>query len=209
MISVRPVTETILSLVPTYGLPFLFGIAVLAASGVPVSSSLALLVTGAFIESGELPLLESFLVALAGAIIGDQIGYQIGLRAGDAVEERLGRKPKRAAQILRAKDFIDRFGGVGVFLTRWLLAPIGPITNIICGASDMRWLRFTIWDILGEILWVAIYIGAGYAFSGNVEEIAALMGEASWLLIAALVALGMGIRVLVVLRQNRNADQKG
>ena len=201
-------TETILSLVPTYGLPFLFGIAVLAASGVPVSSSLALLVTGAFIASGELGLTESYLTALAGAVIGDQIGYQIGLRAGNAVEERLSRKPKRAAQLMRAKEFIGRFGGVGVFLTRWLLAPIGQITNVICGASDMRWLRFTIWDFAGEVLWVAIYIGAGYAFRGNVEEIAALMGEASWLLIAALAALGMGIRVLVVLRQHRNENKK-
>ncbi len=201
-------TETILSLVPTYGLPFLFGIAVLAASGVPVSSSLALLVTGAFIASGELGLTESYLTALAGAVIGDQIGYQIGLRAGNAVEERLSRKPKRAAQLMRAKEFIGRFGGVGVFLTRWLLAPIGPITNVICGASDMRWLRFTIWDFAGEVLWVAIYIGAGYAFRGNLEEIAALMGEASWLLIAALAALGMGIRVLEVLRQHRNENKK-
>ena len=168
-----------------------------------MSSSLALLVTGAFIASGELGLTESYLTALVGAVLGDQIGYQIGLRAGTAVEARLSRKPKRAAQIARAKDFIDRFGGVGVFLTRWLLAPIGPITNVICGASDMRWLRFTIWDFLGEVLWVAIYIGAGYIFRGNLEEIAALLGEASWLLIAALVALGMGLRLLVVVRQHR------
>jgi len=202
------VTETILALVPTYGLPFLFGIAVLAASGVPVSSSLALLVTGAFIESGELGLIESSLTALAGALLGDQIGYQIGYRAGNKVEERLSRKPKRAVQILRAKALINRFGGIGVFLTRWLLAPIGPITNIICGASDMRWLRFTIWDILGEVLWVAIYISAGYVFTGNVEEIATLMGEASWLLIAALVASGLGLRVFLILRQHRPASEK-
>lgn len=201
-------TETILALVPTYGLPFLFGIAVLAASGVPVSSSLALLVTGAFIESGELGLIESSLTALAGALLGDQIGYQIGYRAGNKVEESLSRKPKHNVQILRAKGLTDRFGGVGVFLTRWLLASIGPITNIICGASDMRWLRFTIWDILGEILWVTIYIGAGYVFTGNVDEIAALMGEASWLLIAALVASGLGLRVLLVLRQHRHASEK-
>ncbi len=196
-------TESILSLVPTYGLPFLFGITVLAAASVPVSSSLALLVAGAFIASGEPGLTESYLTALAGAIIGDQIGYQIGFHAGNAVEERLSRKHKRAAQIARAKALIDRFGGIGVFLTRWLLAPIGPITNIICGASDMRWLRFTIWDVAGEALWVAIYIGIGYVFRGNLEEIAILLGEASWLLIAALVALGTGIRVLVLLRQHR------
>ena len=197
-------TESILTLVPTYGLPFLFVIAVLAASGVPASSSMALLVAGAFIASGELPLTAAFLTALAGAVLGDQIGYQIGLHAGNAVEERLSRKPTRTKQIARAKDFIHRFGGVGVFLTRWLLAPIGPTTNIICGASDMRWIRFTIWDFAGEVLWVAIYLGIGYAFRGNLEEMAALLGEASWFLIAAAVALGMGIRMLTVLRQHRN-----
>lgn len=197
-------TESILALVPTYGLPFLFGISVLAASGVPASSSMALLVAGAFIASGELPLTAAFLTALAGAVLGDQIGYQIGLHAGNAVEEQLSRKPTRAKQIARAKDFIHRFGGVGVFLTRWLLAPIGPITNIICGASDMRWIRFTIWDFAGEVLWVAIYLGVGYAFRGNLEEMAALLGEASWLLIAAAVALGMGIRMLTLSRQHRN-----
>ncbi len=201
-------TESILALVPTYGLPFLFGIAVLAAAGVPVSSSLALLVTGAFIASGELSLIESYLTALAGAIIGDQIGYQIGLRAGKAVEKRLSRKPSRARQIERTKRLIDRFGGVGVFLTRWLLSPIGPITNIICGASDMRWLRFTIWDFIGEVLWVAIYLGIGYAFRENIEEISTLLTEAIWLIIAALIALGMGARVLVVLRQHRIDSEK-
>lgn len=201
-------TEAILALVPTYGLPFLFGIAVLAAAGVPVSSSLALLVTGAFIESGELPLVQSYLTALMGAVLGDQIGYQIGLRAGNIVEERFSRKPSRAKQIVRAKALIDRFGGVGVFLTRWLLAPIGPITNVVCGASDMRWLRYTLWDFFGEVLWVAIYIGIGYMFRGNLEEMATLLSEAGWLLIAALVALGMGIRLLVVLRQHRKESEE-
>ncbi len=56
-------------------------------------------------------------------------------------------------------------------------------------------------------MWVAIYIGAGYIFRGNLEEIATLLGEASWLLIAALVALGIGIRLLVILRQHRKESE--
>ena len=201
-------TETILALVPTYGLPFLFGIAVLAASGVPVSSTLAVLVAGAFIASGELPLTASFLTALAGAVIGDQIGYQIGLRAGNVVEERFARKRSHAKQIAKSKEYIHRFGGIGVFLTRWLLAPVGPITNVVCGASDIGWVRFTVWDILGEIVWVTVYLGIGYAFRGNLEEIAALLGQASWLLIVAVVALIMGIRLLAVMRQHKIASKR-
>ena len=196
-------TESLLALVPTYGLPFLFVIAVFAAIGVPLSSSMTLLVVGAFIASGDLGLTSAFLTALSGAVIGDQIGYQVGLHAGHKVEERFSRKPSRAKQIQQTKTLILRFGGLGVFLTRWLLAPIGPTTNIICGASDMRWLRFTIWDFTGEVVWVALYIGAGYLFQGNLEEIGELLGEASWLFIAGFLAVIMGFRLLTVLRQQR------
>lgn len=178
-------TESILALVPTFGLPFLFGIAVLAASGVSVSSTLSVLV--------------------AGAIIGDQIGYQIGFRAGNVMEERLARKPSHAKQVANSKEYIHRFGGIGVFLTRWLLSPIGPITNVVCGASNIGWVRFAVWDILGEIVWVAIYTGIGYAFRGNLKEIAALLGQVSWLLIVALVAVFMGIRLLAVMRKHNSA----
>ncbi|MGE4612027.1 MAG: DedA family protein [Paracoccaceae bacterium] len=199
-------TESILALVPTYGLPFLLGITILAAAGVPVSSSMALLVAGAFIASGDLPLVAVFVTALAGALLGDQIGYLIGLRAGSAVEERLARKPTRAKHIARAKSLIRRFCGVGVFSTRWLVAPLGPITNVICGASDMGWMRFTLWDAFGEIAWVAIYLGLGYLFRDNLEEVASLVGGANWLLIAAVVALGMGVRVLIVWRHHRHEN---
>lgn len=194
-------TDALLALVPTYGLPLLFVVGILAATGIPLPSTLILMAVGAFVAGGDLDLIPAFLTALTAAVSGDQIGYQIGLRAGHKVEVHLSRKPARAAQILKAKRFIQRFGGVGVFLTRWLFAPIGPTTNIICGASDMRWLKFTIWDILGEITWVTIYLSIGYIFRGNLEELASMLGEASWLLIAATAAAFMGHRLLTVFRK--------
>ena len=201
-------TESILALVPTYGLPFLFGVAVLAAIGLPLSSSMTLLAAGAFIAVGDLNLARSFMVALTGTVIGDQIGFQIGLHAGNAVEGRLSRKPLHAQRIQRAKHFIDKFGGIGVFLTRWLMPPIGPVTNIVCGASDMRWLRFTLWDFAGEVIWVAIYIGLGYAVGGNVEVMANMLGDASWLLIAGLVAVLTGYRLHIIFRKHRQKFSK-
>jgi len=195
-------TESLLALVPTYGLPFIFGISVLAAAGVPLSSSLTLLAAGAFIASGELDVAPAFLWALAGAVIGDQIGFQIGLRAGSAIEVRLNRNPSRALKIQRSKRFIDRFGGVGVFLTRWLTPPIGPATNVVCGAGDMRWLRFTAWDFVGEAIWVGLYIGLGYTVRGNIEEVAGTLGDISWFLIAGLVTVVLGYRILTVFRKH-------
>lgn len=196
-------TESILALVPIYGLPFLFAIAVLAASGIPLPSTLIVMAVGAFTASGDLDLGASFLTALTAAVIGDQIGYQIGARAGDVVEKRLSRKPSGAAQVAKTKALVQRWGGITVFLTRWLLAPIGPTTNIICGASDMRWLTFTIADFIGEVAWVTIYLWIGYTFHGNIEELAALLGEASWVLIAGAGAAFMGYHLWSVARKHR------
>lgn len=196
-------TDTLLALVPTYGLPFIFGVSVLAAVGIPVSSSLTLLAAGAFIAIGDLDLVPVFLSALAGAVIGDLTGFLIGRKAGHAVELRLSRKPARAQQIRRSKHFIDRFGGIGVFLTRWLTPPIGPATNIVCGASDMRWLRFTAWDFAGEAVWVGFYVGLGYTVRGNIEVVAGTLGDISWFLIAGVVTILLGYRILTIVRKHR------
>lgn len=193
-------TDSILALVPTYGLPLLFIIGVLAAIGIPLPSTLTIMAVGAFVAGGDLNLVSAFATALIAAVTGDQIGYQIGLHAGNQVEARLGRKPSSAAKIAQAKKFIDKFGGVGVFLTRWLLAPIGPTTNIVCGASDMRWIRFSLWGVIGEITWVSIYLSIGYIFHGDLEALASMLGEASWALIAGIAAIFLGKRMVKVLR---------
>jgi len=196
-------TETILSLVPTYGLWLLFGVGVLAAIGLPLPSTLTVMAVGAFVAGGDMTALPSYLTALGAAITGDQIGYFIGYFGGNAVENRLAKKPSRARRIDQSKTLMRRWGGIGVFLSRWLVAPIGPLINILTGASEMRWLRFSLWDLAGEIIWVSIYIGLGYGFRGNIEALAALLGNAGWVVAAALVAIFLGFRMLRTIRKIR------
>lgn len=196
-------SEAILSLVPTYGLWLLFGVGVLAAIGLPLPSTLTLMAVGAFVASGDIGLTAAYLTALGAAVAGDQIGYHIGMFAGNAAEETLARTPARAARIARAKALMRRWGGMSVFLSRWLVAPVGPTLNILTGASDMRWLRFTLWDLAGELVWAAIYLGIGYLFRGNIEALAALLGNAGWTILAGLAAVVLGYRLFKALRKIR------
>ncbi len=199
-------SDAILSLVPIYGLWLLFGVGVLGAIGIPLPSTLTLMAVGAFVASGDLDPVMSFLTALVAAVSGDQIGYHIGYFAGNRVEERLSRKPSRAAQIARSKDMMRRWGGMSVFLSRWLVAPVGPTINILTGASDMRWLRFSLWDFAGEVVWVSIYLGLGYLFRGNIEALASLLGNASWTILAAGAAILLGHRVFRVIQKIRSGS---
>ena len=146
---------------------------------------------GAFVAAGDLTLWQVLAGAWSGAILGDQTGYLIGRHGGAPLVERIARTPARRAVLDRARKLVDRRGGLGVFFSTWLFAPLGPWVNFIAGTTGLNWLRFTIWDVLGETIWVTVYVGLGYGFASQVEAVSDILGSAVGLLAALAVAAAM------------------
>jgi membrane-associated protein len=193
--------ETLLRLVPTYGLYVVALSTFLSCLAVPIPSSLIMLTAGAFMATGDLPLTTTAALALLGAVLGDQLGYGMG-RAGSHHLDRLRGSP--AALILRARHLADAHGGSAVFLSRWLFSPLGPYMNLVTGAAGMAWLRFTLWDIAGEAVWITLYLGLGYTFSGQIEAVASLAANFSGTLAAGAVTLGLGLWLRAALRSDNH-----
>jgi membrane protein DedA with SNARE-associated domain len=189
-------TEDLLALVPVYGPALLMLATFLSCLALPVPASILMLAGGAFAAGGDLVLWQAALAALAGAVTGDQVGYLVG-RGGSGVLNRLtARRPGRAALLGRARAFTAARGGAGVFLSRWLFSPLGPYVNFVAGAIGMAWVTFTAAGILGEVVWVALYTGAGYLFADRVESLAALAGNLSGALAAGLVTVLLGLALV-------------
>ena len=129
-------------------------------------------------------------LACAGSVIGDQIGYALGRWGGRRVTSRLERWFGER-RLKSAAEWLKRWGGGGIFLSRWLLTPLGPFVNIASGLTGYSWPRFLLYDLLGEALWVALYVLLGKFFSDSVEELSDTLGDftwaAVWLLLAALL----------------------
>ncbi len=198
-------TETFMYLMDSYGLVTLFIAVMGSCMGLPSPSTPALLVVGSYMAIGNMSPWLVLPTALAGAVTGDQIGYWIGHWGGHAVEARLRRNPARAKKIDRIKRLMLKYGGPGVFFTRWLLSPLGPTSNFLYGASDMRWIRFTFWSITGEMIWVLIYASVGYVFGDNLDDITALTGKIGWTLTTAALALGLSVYLFIKWRGRRRA----
>jgi membrane protein DedA with SNARE-associated domain len=181
------VSEALLGLVAAYGVPAVLAFTFLSCLAVPVPTSLVMLAAGAFAAAGDLVLWRVALAAYLGAVAGDQAGFGLGRLAEARVTAALAR-PDRAARVAPARAAVDRWGGVGVFLTRWLFSPLGPWVNLLAGAGGFRWPAFTAWAAAGEAVWVALYIGLGFAFASQIEALAVLLGNSAGLLAAALVA---------------------
>ncbi|MFV0300583.1 MAG: DedA family protein [Paracoccus sp. (in: a-proteobacteria)] len=180
--------DTLLGLLPEWG-PWLVGLTTfLSCLLLPVPSSLVMLAAGAFTASGDLSLATIAGGALGGAVLGDGIGYLLAGRIRPLVIAR----PGAARMIVRARSFLDRRGFAAVFLTRWLFSPLGPWTNLAAGLSRFGIWRFLPAVILGETLWVAIYLGLGRGFGSNYQAAADLAGSVLGLLagLAVMALLG-------------------
>jgi membrane-associated protein len=194
--------DQLLAAVSQYGPPALFGIVTIAAIGVPLPITLLLIVVGSMIAQGAMNLWWAIGAAVAGSILGDQAGYAIGRWGGPAVVARLsGFLGKRASlQDMEAK--VKAWGGPGIFITRWLLSPLGPWVNLASGTAGYPWHRFLFWDILGEMTGAAIYIGLGRFFSDRVMALNAVLGDLTWAIAALLAAIVLGFQLLKYVRRS-------
>jgi membrane-associated protein len=197
------VTDALLAWVPLYGAPALLAVAALSCFGVPVPGSLALMASGAIASSGEMTLAAVLAAAFAGAVLGDQAGYGLGALGGERAVARLARRRAFADALAASRSLAERRGMLGVFLSRWLLAPLGPPMNLLAGLIAMPWWRFTLAGGLGEAVWVGLHVGVGYAFSGSILAVAALFEDLGWMLAAGAVAALLAWRLRLAMRSRR------
>jgi membrane-associated protein len=211
------VSDQILSWLSLYGVAALFGILMVTSAGMPFPVTLLLVAAGAFTSQGELVLWRVLLAGSCGAIAGDQLAYSVARWRGRRFVGWLTRRFSVARSIERAEHLTKKWGGAGIFFSRWLFTPLGPWINITSGIAGYSWPRFLFWDILGQILWVVLYVLLGYFFSDRVEEVAELLGDLKWVVLGAAVAIIAGWKSIQYFRtpnqeaavSSRNATARG
>ncbi len=194
-------TDQLLSALSLYGYPVLFGVIAVASTGVPFPVTLMLIVAGSFVEQGEMNLWWVLGLASGGAIVGDQIGYGLGRWGGRRLALKISRKFSGGeVKLQKAEAFSERWGGVGIFFSRWLVTPLGPWLNVTSGITNYPWPRFLFWDVLGEVLWVVIYVMLGKIFSDRVESMSDMLGDLTWVILGLIAAVLLGWKLLKYFR---------
>lgn len=192
----------LLDAVATYGAIAIFGAILLASIGAPLPATFLLVAAGSFVTQGELDLWSVLLAGALGAILGDHIGYGIGRIGGRAFIQRLGQRFNVGAMLVQAEATMQRWGGIGIFLSRWLLTAVGPYVNLTSGLMGYHLLRFSFWDIVGEILWVTLYVQIGRFFSDQLATISDALGDLTWVALGIIAILVIGYKVIQSFRQS-------
>jgi membrane-associated protein len=188
--------EQLLAALSQYGSPALFAVVMIAAVGVPLPITLLLIVTGSLISQGVMNFWLAIGLAGAGSVIGDQIGYGIGRWGGNELVDKFTRLLGGPERLEKAQSTARSWGGPGIFFSRWLVTPLGPWVNLASGLSGYPWMRFLVWDALGEFLGTLIYVGLGKVFSDRVLALDAMLSDLTWAIVALLAAVFLGWRLV-------------
>ncbi len=99
-------------------------------------------------------------VAVA-AIIGNEVGYWFGLKAGPALYKREDSFLFKKKYLFQAHDFFEQHGALAVIMARFLPI-VRTFTPIVAGIVKMDKTRFLIDNIVGAFLWSFSLIFAGH-----------------------------------------------
>jgi membrane-associated protein len=201
------VPEQLIAIVQDYGALGLAAILMASCVGLPIPSSLVMMALGSFIQHEDMDILPYFLIGFGGAVAGDQAGYMIGRLGSGFLEQRSGGPDWLATSLARAAAFQNRWSDLGIFLSRWLLSPLGPWVNFYSGLTHYSWVRFSLLVIAGEFVWVSVYLGAGMLFSSSVAAMADILGSLTWFLVTGTVAIALGWKLVTTLRSKSNPDK--
>jgi membrane protein DedA with SNARE-associated domain len=184
-------TDYLLGALGSYGLPMLFISIFVGSVGVPLPATFLLLAAGSFVAHDDLSLWPVLGLAAAGAIIGDNVGYVIGRWGGRRMFSWLG-KLFDPGRLNTTENWLKKWGGLGVFFSRWLFTPAGPVVNITSGLTRYSWPRFLFFCVTGEAIWVLLYVMLGKLFSGQVQLMSEFFGDFTWVILGLLVISLLG-----------------
>lgn len=145
----------------SYGYVAVGGFIFLEDFGVPLPGETVLIAAAVYSGAGRLNIAIVVLVALVGAILGDNVGFVIGRFGGRTLALRWGRYVFiTPARLDRVQAFFDRHGGKVVTVARFVEG-LRQANGIIAGISDMPWQRFVAFNIIGAALWVGVWATIG------------------------------------------------
>lgn len=151
------------------------------------------------------------LAIVVGSLAGESIGFGLGRFFGPKIRtSRLGTRIGYE-NWMRAENYLDRRGGIAVFISRFL--PVfHSLIPLTVGMSTMRYRKFLAWTLPACILWATAYASVGWAAAGTYRELSETLQSAGMIFVGIIIgflALVFVIRLLLVRNQRRHMELPG
>lgn len=155
---------------------------------------------GAMCALGALDPLLTSVILITAAIMGNTVNYWVGAWMGPRVfNEKI--RFLRKDYLDKTHAFYEKYGGKTIIFTRFIPI-IRTFAPFVAGIGKMTFTRFQIYNIVGAVSWVVLFIYAGFYF-GNLP----LIKKNFSLVIMAIIVISFIPTVIEFLKHRRSMTQ--
>ena len=201
--SVDPILRTVLA-----GIGMLLETSIFVGLIVPGDT---IVVVAATAVSGPLEYFALALAVIVGALCGESLGFLLGRYFGPRIRaSRLGRRLGEKNWV-RAENYIDRRGGIAVFISRFLpvLHALVPLT---VGMSTMSYRKFMAWTLPASTIWSFAYVSVGSLAADSFTALINRLHYAGYLFVGIVLVFSIAVVVvkkMVERSESRHMDHPG
>jgi membrane-associated protein len=131
-----------------------------------------LFLAGALTVKGSnphLPLAGLLIGAAAAAVLGAQVGWFIGWKAGPVIFDRPRSRLFDPHNVARAHRLLERFHySITIVLSRFIPI-VRTFMNPVCGVAQISGRVFFVWNLVGGILWTQLLVLLGRSLGESVH----------------------------------------
>jgi len=161
-----------------------------------------LFAVGALAASGALNVFLTFVLLSIAAIVGDTVNYWIGYLVGPKIFMSTGSRWLNRKHLERTHEFYEKYGGKTIIIARFIPI-VRTFAPFVAGIGRMTYWKFLLYNVVGGIAWIGIFLYAGYFF-GNIPVVKANFG----LIVVAIILISVLPAVIEYLRARRQTSPK-
>lgn len=170
----------------------------LESMGLPLPGESLLIATAIYAATAHDVSIEWIVISAAiGAIMGDNLGYLVGMKLGRPALETYGPRIYLTVERQRLGQYLFlRYGGLVVFFGRFV-AFMRTFAALLAGANRMQWGRFLFWNALGGIVWTHLYGISAYMLGTHAHRLVGPFG-----IVVGSIAAVVAVAVIWFLKKN-------
>jgi membrane-associated protein len=145
----------------------------------------------------HLVLWQVLLCAAVGSVVGAEFGFWLGRRGGRALLARDGNRQLKR-WMARSEELLGRYGVRRAIVLSRFVPMVRTVVSPVAGALEIPVRTFTLWQVVGSLLWSQGLVLAGFALGANVPGVERYLLP----LVAAVVVVSL-LPLLLQLRRPR------
>jgi membrane-associated protein len=161
-----------------------------------------LLAAGILSAQGHFDIVPLVSIIVISAILGGNVGYSIGRRAGPRLFKKEDGILFRHEYVERAEAFYEKHGGKTIILARFVPI-IRTFAPVVAGIGKMNRKRFLLYNVLGSGIWGIGVTMLGYYFGSKIPH----LDEYIHYVLLAIIVLSFGPAAYHIFKDPRSREK--